>query len=302
MSRRFSHRVHGSALEAPSEDGFIPGDAANPGLATKNRPRARTNPGAASSPMAGRVWAALKLASGMLIVVIASTAVAWGAHRYALTTPRFAVRRFEVEGARRLGDDQIAKRSGMELGRNIFAIDTEQAERQLLVDPWVREVKITRQLPATLRVELVERDVAAVAAIGEGLYLVTKGGEPFKRLENGDPYDLPVITGISAEALARDRQRELERIIVALEVLRTYDRLPLSRVHVAQEVNLGEAGDVSLSIGKLAITLQLGNGPWRKKLLMAASVMAELGGKGRVPGIVFLDNQAHPERVVVRMR
>jgi hypothetical protein len=27
-----------------------------------------------------------------------------------------------------------------------------------------------------------------------------------------------------------------------------------------------------------------------------------LGKKGRTPGIVFLDNQAHPERVVVRMR
>ena len=35
---------------------------------------------------------------------------------------------------------------------------------------------------------------------------------------------------------------------------------------------------------------------------MAAQVLGELGAKGRTPGIVFLDNEAHPERVVVRMR
>jgi hypothetical protein len=35
---------------------------------------------------------------------------------------------------------------------------------------------------------------------------------------------------------------------------------------------------------------------------MAERVIGQLAAKGRVPGIVFLDNIAHPERVVVRMR
>jgi hypothetical protein len=35
---------------------------------------------------------------------------------------------------------------------------------------------------------------------------------------------------------------------------------------------------------------------------MAERVIAELAAKGRTPGLVFLDNEAHPERVVVRMR
>jgi hypothetical protein len=50
------------------------------------------------------------------------------------------------------------------------------------------------------------------------------------------------------------------------------------------------------------VTLELGTGPWRKKLLMAEEVVGELRKKGRTPGIVFLDNTSHPERVVVRMR
>jgi hypothetical protein len=37
-------------------------------------------------------------------------------------------------------------------------------------------------------------------------------------------------------------------------------------------------------------------------MLMAERVINKLERSGKTPGIVFADNQAHPERVVVRMR
>ena len=85
-------------------------------------------------------------------------------------------------------------------------------------------------------------------------------------------------------------------------MLRQYDRVPMSRVYPAEEVHLADAGDVTLSAGKDGVALELGTGPWRKKFLMAEEVVGELRKKGRTPGIVFLDNSAHPDRVVVRMR
>jgi len=57
-----------------------------------------------------------------------------------------------------------------------------------------------------------------------------------------------------------------------------------------------------LTAGKEGITFELGKDAYRRKLLMAEQVVSEMRRKGRAPGIVFLDNQAHPERVVVRMR
>ena len=249
-----------------------------------------------------QAWSLCKLAIGVALVVGAALGVAWAAHRYALTSPRFMIREVVVEGRQRSTEAELKQRAGIQVGRNIFALDTRLAEKRLLEDPWIREAKVWRELPGKLRVQLSERDAAAVAVVAGHLYLVTRTGEPFKEVESGDPYDLPLITGISAQSLGRDRAGEASRIRTALEVISTYGKLGPSRVHPAEEVHLTEGGQVVLTVGKSGITLHLGKGPWTKKLMMAERVLGKTAAEGRTPGIVFLDNEANPERVVVRMR
>jgi cell division protein FtsQ len=295
-------RFHGSGVSAPPE-GFVAGESPAPGPVQPAPRRGRSGPEPTPPRSVGALlWSALKLASGLAVVVSASLAVAWSAHHYALTSPRFAIRTVDLVGAHRLALDEVKSESGVTVGANIFALDTDAAEKKLLENPWISEIKLTRRLPNTLRVELSEREAAAVVSLAEHLYLVTREGVPFKEIQVGDPYDLPLITGASAESLARDRAREIERIQTGLEVLHQFERVPLSKVYPAEEVHLADAGDVTLTVGKEGVTLELGTGPWRKKLLMAEVVVGELRKKGRTPGIVFLDNTAHPERVVVRMR
>jgi cell division protein FtsQ len=161
---------------------------------------------------------------------------------------------------------------------------------------------VVRELPSTLKIELGEREAVALAQIQDTLYVVSSDGEPFKPLSAEDPVDLPVVTGISPTGLARDRGRELERLTRALEVLRQYRRLKLERTYPAQEVHLDPGGSVRLVIGSEGISLSLGSDSLRQRLLMAERVVTESRAAGRLPGIVFADNTAHPERVVVRMR
>jgi cell division protein FtsQ len=302
MSRQ-QQRTHGGGVVAPDE-GFAIGESPVPGAVQAKGVHGRNSQPEVPAVRGGLalLWFALKLASGLAVVIGAALAVAWSAHHYALTSPRFAIRTVDLVGAKRISLEQLKADAGVAVGLNIFALDSDVAERKLLENPWISEVKITRRLPSTLRVELTEREASAVVALGEHLYLVTHEGVPFKEISAGDPFDMPLITGASPENLQRDRKREIERIQVGLEVLHQFERLPLSRVYPAEEVHLADAGDVTLTCGKDGVTLALGTGPWRKKLLMAEEVVGELRKKGRTPGIVFLDNQAHPERVVVRMR
>lgn len=289
---------HGAVVEAPSEFGFVASESPPPGSVAP-RPRAAASKG--RGPLA-IVWVALRLSLGLAVIAGISLAIAWGAHRYALTSPRFSIRGFTVVGNRHHSEEKLARLAGIDRGQNLFAVDTDAAEQRILESPWVLRAKVGRELPATIRIEVVEREAAALAAIEGELYLVTGDGQPFKALESKDPGDLPVLTGIGGRELSVDRARAVERLALGLEVLRDYGALPIAHVYEPEEVNLGEDGSIVLTIGKRGIALHLGTGPFRQKLLMAARILARLQPGGDLPGILFLDNEAHPERVVVRMR
>lgn len=256
---------------------------------------------AAAGPWA-KVLTALRLGFGLALVIGTSVSVAYSVRHYALTSPRFSIQEVNLQGGKRVSPEQARDQAGVVLGSNVFALDTALAERKLLENPWISQARVTRDLPRSLRIEIKEREPAALAVFSERLYLVTADGEPFKELSPGDPADFPIITGASVEGLSRDRARELDRVRVGLEVLEQYSRVPLSKTQPVQEVHLADSGDVTLTAGKEGITFELGKDAYRRKLLMGEQVVAEMRRKGRSPGIVFLDNQAHPERVVVRMK
>jgi cell division protein FtsQ len=297
--------VHGATVSAPPEL-FDISDSPTPAGVTANKPtnkrtkgrnQSDTDPGFVSKLATG-----IRLVIGLAIVVGASTAVAWSVHRYAMTTPRFGIKTVALSGNERLSQGEIVALGGVEMGKNLFSFDTHEAERAIIQNPWVSTAKVTRELPATLKIELVERKASALAVLGERLFLVTKEGEPFKQVKPEDPTDLPVVTGITASELARDRGGALERIRTAVGVIEKYQALKIARVYPPEELHLEPSGHAVLTIGKQGITLALGLPPYARKLAMAADVMNELRAKNRLPGIVFLDNEAHPERVVVRMK
>lgn len=280
-------------LRAPDEDGDVPlDDESGLGQGGGNEPKG----------MWGRLAMALRLGLGLALVIGTSVAVASSVRHYALTSPRFSIQEVNLLGGKRVSPQVAQEQAGIALGSNIFALDTALAERKLLENPWIYEARVTRDLPRSLRVEVKEREPAALAVFSERLYLVTADGEPFKELGPGDPADFPLITGVSVEGLSRDRPREIDRVKEGLAVLEQYGRVPLSKTQPAQEVHLADSGDVVLTAGKEGITFELGRDGYRRKLLMGEQVVGEMRRKGRAPGIVFLDNQAHPERVVVRMR
>lgn len=257
-------------------------------------------------PPPRRWWSVLtnatKAGVGLALVLSTAAATAWGGYRLALSSPRFSVQRVEVETSRRFNEKELAQRAGVELGSSLLALDLRAAEQRLLADPWVESVRITRKLPHTLRIQLREHEAAALASLDGQIFLVDATGEPFKAWQRGDTHDLPVLTGVTLEALAKDRPGAVARLTTGLTVLEHYQRLPVSRVQRAQEVHLNPDGAVVLVVGSSGVSLHLGHGPWPKKLLMVGEVLRQFERQKELPGIVFLDNELHPERVVVRMR
>jgi cell division protein FtsQ len=218
-----------------------------------------------------------------------------------MTSPRFAVAQVDVIGNERRSAEAIASEAGLTVGTNVFALDLDAARARLLADPWISEVTLARRLPGTILVQITERRPAAIVAMGD-TFLATVDGDPFKRLEPGDPTELPVVTGLHADAYAADREGTMRTVRRGIDLAAEYERSQLAKRSPLQEVHVDSEGAFHLVVGRSGMQLVLGGPPFRRKLDQAARVVAELDKRGSKADAIMLDNDARPERVVVRMR
>jgi cell division protein FtsQ len=264
-----------------------------------------SHPASPGSVRYRRVVAALRTIAGVALVIGTSIGVAWVARRHVMTSARFAITEIDVSGNDHRPTDAILTESGLQVGTNVFAADLDAAHARLLADPWITDVALARRLPGTIVVRVTERRAAAVAAMGE-TYLTTADGEPFKKLDAGDPPEqlasLPLVTGLRPESMSEDREGTMQTIRRAIDLAAEYERTALAKRAPLEEVHVEADGVFSLVVGHSAIELVLGTPPFRRKLDQAARVVAELDKRGAKAGAIMLDNDTRPERVVVRMR
>jgi cell division protein FtsQ len=250
-----------------------------------------------------RLWIGrLSLITGIVVVITASVLVAWGLRRYLHSSPRFALRVIEVNGVSRLTPHQVAKRAGLEAGLNIFTIDVDHAAIAAESDPWVEKATVEKNLPDTVRVTIVEREPRALAAVQGQLYLIDASGEIFKELRDGDPIDLPVVTGVTGEEIAKDREAVRTRLRRALDIASELERAEIAARYPVQEIAVAADLSTTVTIGQHGLTLAFGPPPYRAKIAKAARILEEVRHRKLENAILFLDNRAHPERVVVRMK
>jgi cell division protein FtsQ len=247
-----------------------------------------------------RVWGILRSIVGVGVVVGVAVLVAWGARKYVTTSPRFAVQKVVVSGAKMRTPEDIATKAGVNPGDNIFTLDLDRAQNKLAHDPWMAKATLARRLPGTVLIDVDERQAAAIVAAGD-TFLATSSGEVFKKLEPGDPDDLVVITGIERDTITNDTEGTARTIRRALDLAGDFDSSSLASHGRLEEVHVGTTG-VSLIIGKHGLEIVLGQPPYRKKLEQASRVLAELAKRGSKAETLLLDNDARPDRVVARVR
>ena len=247
---------------------------------------------------------------GFVMVLGIGGTVAWGARHYVKTSPRFAVSEIVTTGAKRRSPDELASIAGIAKGQNVFSTDLDRARARLMADPWVSEATLARQLPGTIFLRVVEREAGGIVATNDGsvkaaggeTYVVTREGAIIKRLETGDPTDLPIVTGVVLQQLLDDRDGATRTVRRALDLAADYEHSPLASRSPLEEVHVEANGEMTLVIGKNSVALHMGSPPYRRKLEQAVRVVAELDRRGAKPDSIMLDNEARPDRVVVRMR
>lgn len=240
----------------------------------------------------GRLAIALTLAWGVLLAI-------QQAYQFVTTSPRFEARSLVFEPTPHVSVERMQTLLGLEPGTNILAVDTEALQAKIEAEPWVKRATVQRSLPDTLIVEVEEHAAAAVLLSGY-FYLVDADGVPFKRLEDGERGELPVITGIDREQLVAGDPRAQAAIRRGLAALQAYQQAPRPRL---SEVHVDEGGAISLFTAKTGAALRLGRGDVAARLARYDALRAALGERAERLQVVHLDLDAPPgapERVVAK--
>jgi hypothetical protein len=180
---------HGTLYSDPAErPGLLPGRGIFRRSAIAPR-RRRSRPLA----IAGR-W----LARLALVAVLPAAIGVW-----LLTSPRFALSELAVTGSERVPAQWIEGSLAPLSGRNLVRLPLASVEQKLAGHPWVAEVAIRKELPATLRVVIEQRRPAALVSLGEQAWYADAEGLLIAPLADGEEPDaLLVVRPAAADAPA----------------------------------------------------------------------------------------------------
>ena len=136
--------------------------------------------------------------------VIVLAAVALIAGGLLLSRSSFAhARGIEVSGTDHLSRSDVVGLAAVSKATNVFWLDEGSIERSLETHPWVADAEIDVALPATIRIEILER--IPVAAVSDGLArtLVAADGTPLgtaSGIRDLPTIHLPMVAGVDGRA------------------------------------------------------------------------------------------------------
>lgn len=239
--------------------------------------------------------------TGALALAVWGGKSAWEA---AKESRYFMISEVEIRGAERISREEIEETLGLIEAGSLLTYDVKGAAEALLTLPYAARAEVERKLPNKLIVTLTERKPIAILALSS-LYLVDEEGAIFKRLGEEDPDDLPVVTGLSREALEEEKVNP--RLVAALRALKVLHRLgAFHRLPVA-EVHLEEDRGITLVLAPTGTRVSLGEVPEdgagvAARLERLEHIAQTLARRNTRAKAIFLDNVSRPERVAVQIR
>ena len=126
------------------------------------------------------------------------TAAAYQQYAQLAAKAGFQVQRVEVTGMERVDQLKVYELVLAEKDRAMPLVDIDQVRADLLEYGWIKDARVSRRLPDTLAVEIVERKPAAVWQRDGKYSLIDAEGTVLQNVPASEAGDLPVLNGTDA--------------------------------------------------------------------------------------------------------
>ncbi|MCH8188748.1 MAG: FtsQ-type POTRA domain-containing protein [Proteobacteria bacterium] len=123
---------------------------------------------------------------------------------WAMISAGLTVREVKLTGRTWANQSDIVAALGLYADQTIFDIDLKGARARLEAMGWIESARVSRRLPSTLEVHIVEREPFALWQVRRRLVLIDRAGETILRKGLGRFTYLPVVVGEDAPDFAAE--------------------------------------------------------------------------------------------------
>jgi cell division protein FtsQ len=138
-----------------------------------------------------------------IIVVVARvsgmTELASQRFAYAAANAGYKVRNVEVRGTERLNEMRVYERAIGRAELSMPLVDLDELRAELLTLSWVQDARVSRQLPDTLVIDIVERQPHAVLRRADRLMLIDSTGAELEPISAEAANGILMISGEGAQ-------------------------------------------------------------------------------------------------------
>ena len=205
----------------------------------------------------------------------------------AVDMPGLRVRHIIVHGNQRVSTAEVLNLLEGLNGDSLMTTDLDRWRARLFASPWVADARFRRRLPATIDVEIRERQPAGIARIGYELHLIDAGATTID--EFGPRYadcDLPMIDGLVVDRSAVKPQVDRARSQLVMRLLADLRGHPDLAKRVSQ-IDVSDAHDAHVILDGDTAVVRLGDMKFAERLGSYVELQAAL--RERVPDIDYVD-------------
>ena len=149
----------------------------------------------------GAVWAIVAIFAGLFLAALSFFGVpSMLSKEFAELAARsgFEVKKVEVRGVERMDELQVYNIALGQVDRSMATLDLSELREGLMTLGWVRDARVSRRLPDTLVVDIVERQPVAVWQHDGRLNLIDVSGAVLETVRASAMPDLPLVIGPQA--------------------------------------------------------------------------------------------------------
>jgi cell division protein FtsQ len=147
----------------------------------------------------------------------------------------FAVKEVLVRGNQEIPTEDILLTASLNHYKNIFQVDVTKIQQEILQNPKISSVEVTRVFPQKILITIKERQPLCLLMYLDNLLVIGEDSVVMAVRDESDPISLPIVTGVKYQRIKVGEKVQTPQFQTALEILKYADE---NLRQIISEINL----------------------------------------------------------------